>query len=172
MMQFGHNDDWVINDNSRARGTIKGVGDESQEIDNMLTKKHEIVYSYGWYLRKFIADAKAKGATPVVCSLIPRKIWKDHKIVRNSDDYGKWAAEVAKSQNVAFIDLNNIIAAQYDVLGEEKVEPLFADPHTHTSLAGAQLNAEIVIKGLKALKKNPLSKFFSAKGKKVEKLRK
>ncbi len=172
MMQFGHNDDWVINDNSRARGTIKGTGEESQEIDNMLTKKHEIVYSYGWYLRKFIADAKAKGATPIVCSLIPRKIWKDHKIVRNSDDYGKWASETAKSQNVAFIDLNNIIAAQYNVLGEEKVEPLFADPHTHTSLAGAQLNAESVIKGLKALKKDPLSKFFSAKGKNVEKPRK
>ena len=68
MMQFGHNDDGAINDNSRARGTIKGTGNESQEIDNILTKKHETVYSFGWYLRKFIADARAKGATPIVCS--------------------------------------------------------------------------------------------------------
>ncbi len=169
MMQFGHNDDGAINDNSRARGTIKGTGNESQEIDNILTKKHEVVYSYGRYLGKFIADAKAKGATPMVCSLIPRKIWKNKKIVRNSNDYGKWAGDVAASEKLAFIDLNNIIADQYDKMGEEKVEPMFADPHTHTSLAGAQLNAESVIKGLKMLKKDPLERYFSAKGKSVHK---
>src|SRR5581483_10165911 len=37
IMQFGHNDSSPINDNSRARGTLKGNGDETQEIDNMLT---------------------------------------------------------------------------------------------------------------------------------------
>ena len=169
MMQFGHNDNGAINDDSRARGTIKGTGEETQEIDNILTKKHEVVHSYGWYLRKFITDAKAKGAAPIVCSLIPRKTWKDHKIVRNSEDYGKWAADVAKSENVAFIDLNNMIAAKYDQLGEEKVEPMFADPHTHTSRAGAELNAEIVVQGLKMLKKDPLSRYFSKQGKKVKK---
>ena len=169
MMQFGHNDDGAINDNSRARGTIKGTGSESQEIDNILTKKHETVYTYGWYLRKFISDARAKGATPILCSLIPRKIWKDKKIVRNSADYGKWAAEVAASEKMPFIDLNNLIAAEYDKMGEEKVEPMFADPHTHTSLVGAQMNAEIVVRGLKMLKKDPLDKYFSTKGKKVKK---
>ncbi len=169
MMQFGHNDDGAVNDNSRARGTIKGTGEEMQEIDNILTKQHEIVHSYGWYLRKFIADAKAKGATPIVCSLIPRKTWKDSKIVRNTANYQKWAADVARSEKVDLIDLNNIIADQYDAMGEEKVEPMFADPHTHTSLVGSQLNAESVIKGLKALKKNPLGRYFSTKGKSVHK---
>jgi hypothetical protein len=46
-----------------------------------------VVHSYGWYLRKFIADAKARGATPIVCSPIPRKIWKDGKIARSADSY-------------------------------------------------------------------------------------
>jgi lysophospholipase L1-like esterase len=169
IMQFGHNDSGALNDDSRARGTIKGTGEETEEIDNILTKKHEVVHSYGWYLRKFIADAKAKGATAIVCSLIPRKIWKDGHVVRNSADYAKWAAEVARSENVAFIDLNEIIARKYDELGQEKVEPLFADPHTHTSLAGAELNAASVVAGLKALKKNPLAKYFSAKAKEVSK---
>jgi len=169
MMQFGHNDGGEVNDNSRARASLKGTGNESQEIDNILTKKHEVVYSYGWYLRKFIADARAKGATPILCSLIPRKIWKDKKIVRNSSDYGKWAADVAAAENVLFIDLNNVIADEYDKMGEEKVEPMFADPHTHTSLVGAQLNAEIVVRGLKMLKKDPLEKYFSPKGKQVHK---
>ena len=159
LMQFGHNDGGAINDDSRARGSIKGLGDESQEIDNLLTKKHETVHSYGWYLRKFIADTKAKGATPIVCSPVPRKTWKDGKIVR-SNDYAKWAAAVAKSEKVGFIDLHEIIARRYDELGAEKVEPLFADPHTHTSLAGADLNAACVVEGLRALPDAPLNKFL------------
>ena len=64
----------------------RGVGDETQEIDNPITKQHEMVHTFGWYLRKYVADTHAKGATPIVCSLIPRKIWKDGKIVRNTDD--------------------------------------------------------------------------------------
>jgi lysophospholipase L1-like esterase len=164
MMQFGHNDGGAINDTSRARGTLKGTGNETEEVDNLLTKEHEVVHSFGWYLRRFIADTRAKGATPIVCSMIPRKIWKDGKITRNAPDYGGWAADVARTEGVAFVDLNEIIARRYDEMGPDKVDPLFADEHTHTTLAGAELNAECVIAGLKGLKENPLSAFFSAKG--------
>ena len=160
MMQFGHNDGGAINDASRARASLKGVGDESEEIDNQLTKQHEVVRTFGWYLRKFIADTKAKGATPIVCSLIPRKIWKDGKIARNKENYAGWAAEVAKKEGVAFVDLNEIIARRYDELGPEKVEPLFADEYTHTSMAGAEMNAASVVAGLKGLKDNPLAPYL------------
>ena len=161
LIQFGHNDGGPVNDNSRARGTIKGVGEETEEIDNLLTKKHEVVHSYGWYLRKYIADTKAKGATPVICSPVPRKIWKEGRIVR--DQYARWAEEVAKAEKVGFINLNEIIARQYEAMGAEKVEPLFADEHTHTTLAGAELNAASVISGLKSLKPDPLASYYSAK---------
>ena len=160
LMQFGHNDGGPLDDAARARGTINGTGEETKEIDNPITKQHEIVHTYGWYLRQFIADAKAKGATPIVCSLVPRKIWKDGKIVRNSDTYGKWAAEVAAQEKVGLVDLNEIIAREYDALGAEKVEPLFGDEHTHTSRAGAELNADCVIEGLKGLGKNPLGAYL------------
>jgi rhamnogalacturonan acetylesterase len=40
---------------------------------------------------------------------------------------------------------------------------MFADPHTHTSAAGAELNARCVIAGLKGLKANPLANYFSAR---------
>ena len=155
LMQFGHNDSAPFDDPARARGTIKGTGEETQEIDNPITRKREVVHSFGGYLRKYITDAKAKGATPIVCSLVPRKIWKDGKIVRNSDSYQKWAADVAAQEGVGYIDLNERIAAKYDALGAEKVEPLFGDEHTHTSRAGAELNADTVVEGLKALKPNP-----------------
>src|SRR5271166_3233305 len=39
IIQFGHNDAGAINDNFRARASIPGVGEETQEIDNMLTHK-------------------------------------------------------------------------------------------------------------------------------------
>jgi lysophospholipase L1-like esterase len=166
LIQFGHNDGGPINDDSRARGTIKGVGEETEEIDNLLTKKHEVVHSYGWYLRKYVADARAKGATPVICSPIPRKIWKEGRIAR--DQYARWAEGVAKAEKVGFIDLNEIIARQYEAMGAEKVEPLFADEHTHTTLAGAELNAAAVISGLKALRPDPLASYYSAKASAVE----
>lgn len=161
VFQFGHNDSGPLDDTSRARGTLPGIGDETKEIDNPITKKHEVVHTYGWYMRKYVADTLAKGATPIICSPIPRKIWQDGKVVRNRDNYGGWAEQVAKQEGVAFIDLNALIADRYDALGEAAVEPLFADPHTHTSRAGAELNAQCVVEGLKALPGNPLAHDFS-----------
>lgn len=168
IMQFGHNDPGPLDDNQRARGSLRGTGEETREIDNPITKKHEVVHAFGWYLRKYIADAKEKGATPIVCSLVPRKIWKEGKIVRSAD-YAKWSAEVAQAQSVPFLDLNEIIARRYDALGQEKVEPLFGDEHTHTSPAGAELNAECVVAALRSLKENPLAPYLSDKGRSVTK---
>ena len=160
MMQFGHNDSGPLDDPARARGTLPGAGDESREIDNPITKQHETVHTYGWYLRKFIEDARAKGATPIMCTLIPRKTWKDGKIVRDASTYAGWARQVAAAEHTPLIDLNENIALRYDALGPEKVEPLFGDPHTHTSRAGAELNAEIVVAGLKALTPNPVAQYL------------
>ena len=160
IIQFGHNDSGALDDPARARGTIRGVGEETREIDNPITKQREVVHSYGWYLRKYVADTKARGATPIICSLVPRKIWKNGKIVRNSEDYQVWAREVATAEMVGFVDLNEMIARRYDALGPEKVDALFADEHTHTSRTGAELNAAVVLDGLKALKANPVRRFF------------
>jgi rhamnogalacturonan acetylesterase len=164
MMQFGHNDSSPINDRQRARGTIKGAGDETQEIDNLLTGKHEVVHTYGWYIRKFITDAKAKGATAIVCSPIPRDNWREGKVARASNDYAKWAAEAAQAQGAFFLDLNAIIADHYDKLGQEHVSGVFFAPteHTHTGAAGAQFNAQCVVEGLKALGGCPLAIYLRA----------
>ncbi|OIQ94999.1 putative rhamnogalacturonan acetylesterase YesY [mine drainage metagenome] len=160
LMQFGHNDAGPLNDTSRARGTIRGVGDESEAIDNLLTKKHEVVHTYGWYLRKYIREAKAMGVTPIVCSQIPRMIWKDGKIVRSDNSYSGWAREVAQQEGVAFIPLNELIAERYDAMGPEKVLTMFGDPHTHTSLIGARLNASIVAGVLAKLPGDPFAPYL------------
>jgi lysophospholipase L1-like esterase len=173
LMQFGHNDgspinEAVLNSGARSRGTIKGIGDETQEITNIITKKFEVVHSFGWYEKQFIIEARAKGATPMVCSLIPRNSWRDGKAARNADDYAGWAGQAAKAENAPFIDINEIIAREYDKLGQEKVNALFiAGAGPHTSLAGAQTNAVCVVAGIKGLKDNPLTAFLSEAGRGV-----
>ena len=150
-----------------GRGSLPGIGEETLDVENPERHTHEIVHTFGWYLRKYVNDTRAKGATPILCSLVPRKLWQDGKIVRNTSTYAGWAREVAAQEHVGFVDLNEIIAQRYDALGPAAVDPLFGDPHTHTTLAGAKLNAECVVAGLKALPKDPLAAYFSAKGKAI-----
>ena len=156
IMQFGHNDAGPLDDTARARGTIRGIGDESKEIFNPKTNKQEVVYTYGWYMRKYIRDAKAKGAVPIVCSPIPRNDWKEGKVARSTESYAKWAREVAQQEGAAFIDLNELVAKKYEEMGAENVKPFFPADHTHTNIDGAKLNAEIVTEALKGLQLNGL----------------
>lgn len=82
IMQFGHNDDWAINDTLRARGTIKGIGEEKEEIDNVITKKHEVVHTFGWYMRKYVTETQQKGATAIICSRVPGNSFENGKLIR------------------------------------------------------------------------------------------
>lgn len=152
LMQFGHNDASPLDDTARARGTIKGIGDESKDIYNPIRKVNETVYTYGYYMRKYVNEAKAKGAIPIICSPVPRNNFKDGKVKRGNTDYGLWAKQVADQTGTLFIDLNALIADAYDALGAEAVKAFFPKDHTHTNLEGAKLNAEKVTAGIKSLK--------------------
>jgi rhamnogalacturonan acetylesterase len=161
MMQFGHNDGSPLDDTARARGTIKGIGSESKETYNPIKKKQEVVYTYGWYLRKFINDIKAKGATPIVCSPIPRNPVKDNNVILSNDSYAKWSEEVAKAEKVDFIPLNQLIKDNYSASTAAVVKTYFTEKdHTHTNEAGAKLNAALVVEGLKGLKVSRLTKYL------------
>lgn len=160
LIQFGHNDNGPINDTIRARGTFKGIGEETEEIDNLLTHKHETVHSYGWYIRKLVQDAKSKGAIPIVFSPIPRNDWKDGKILRNNQSYGLWAKQIAEQEKVTFIDLNKHMSNELDKIGQEKVMGtyFYERDHTHTSAKGAVLSASVIASELKK-SSNSLKKY-------------
>lgn len=160
IMQFGHNDDGPLDDTARARGTIRGIGKESKEIYNPIRKINETVYTYGYYMRKYIADTKAAGAIPIVCSPIPRNNFKDGKVKRNDKDYGLWAKQVAAQSGTFFIDLNSLISDGYDKMGAEEVGKYFPKDHTHTNGEEASYNAEKVVEGIKSLKKCKLKSFL------------
>lgn len=165
LMQFGHNDGGEMFIGDRPRASIKGNGEETKEGVVEATGKSETVHSYGWYVRKFIADVRAKEATPIVCSLIPRNRWQDGKVIRAGNDYAKWAEEAAKQGGTAFINLNELVAARYEQFGERHVgEQFFTKTDwTHTTLAGAKLNAECIAQGISQLEEVGLSKYLKPK---------
>ncbi len=152
IMQFGHNDAGPLDDTSRARGTIKGIGEDSADIYNPIRKMREVVHTYGWYMRKYVREAKEKGATPIICSPIPRNDWKNGKVLRSTDSYALWAKQIAEQEGAYFINLNDLVALKYEAIGAEAVKAFFPADHTHTNTEGAAVNAAIVIDELKKIK--------------------
>ena len=180
LIQFGHNDIGAI-DKPKYRAAIASANDtchvyrmqaakEDLAKQNVIDQKlksnaqvgsYEVVYSFGWYLKKFIQDVREKGATPILVSLTPRNEWTDGKIERRNDTYGKWYREVAKETGVEFVDLHNITADFLDKKcgKKEKAMKYFNHDHTHTSLLGAKMNAQSIAKGLRA-NNSPLAKYL------------
>ena len=175
-IQFGHNDICPITD-QKARGVIPGTKDTLHvyKLDN---GTYEVVYSFGWYLKKFIDDVREKGATPILVSLTPRNEWPGGKVERRDDSYGKWYREVVEETGVEFVDMHNISAdfldkkfavkklsddkekAKAEVAKiKEKAGAYFKKDHTHASKIGAQMNAQSMAKGLRA-NKSELAKYL------------
>ena len=76
--------------------------------------------------------------------------------IARSTDYAPWAASVANTARVPFVDLNALVAARYDALGVDGVAHLCPSDNTHTNRAGAETIATVVIEGLSALRPNPV----------------
>ena len=151
-IQFGHNDIGGI-DKEKERGVIPGVADTCHVYKSAKDGTYELVYSFGWYLKKFIDDVREKGATPILVSLTPRNEWSNGKIERRNDSYGKWYRDVVSQTGVEFVDLHNIMADYLDKKcgSKAKADKYYNHDHTHSSLMGAKTNANNIAKGLKAI---------------------
>ena len=175
-IQFGHNDICPITD-AKARGVIPGAKD-TLHVYKMDDGTYEVVYSFGWYLKKMIDDVREKGATPILVSLTPRNEWPNGRIERRDDSYGKWYHEVVEETGVEFIDMHNISADALDKMfavkklpknkekAKQKVERIkqkagvyFKQDHTHASKIGAELNAQSFAKGLRQ-NDSPLAEYL------------
>jgi len=112
------------------------------------------VHTYGWYMRKYIADTRAKHVTPILLSLTIRNIWtegpdgKPH--IERDMGYDGYIQQLAAEQNLLFVDMANVEAARLEAAGPEKAALLFPKDHTHTSAEGAELNAQSVALALHA----------------------
>lgn len=162
LIQFGHNDVGRYDDPAaKGRPSLHGSGDETAEITKADGIK-ETVHTFGWYLRKYGSDARAKGATVIFCSMVPHKDWKGGTIQRGErDTFVQWTADAAKATGARFVDLNESIARGYEKLGQPAVEGFFGDKRTHYNTVGAKYSAAAVVSGLKVLKPDPLAAFYS-----------
>lgn len=159
LLQMGHNDGGSL-DGPKARGSLKGLGDETKDV--MLPDGHtETVHTYGWYMRKYIADTRAKKATPILLSLTIRNIWKDGKIERDMG-YDAELKQLAAEQHVAYVDMGTVEADRLEATGQEQTALLFPKDHTHTSAEGAELNAQSVAIALRNAH-SPLATYLKPK---------
>lgn len=166
LIQFGHNDIGGIKD-GKERGVIASAKDSCAVYRMESSGIYQVIYSYGWYLKKMIRDTQEKGAIPVLLSLTPRNEWHEGNghsrgfiypvkektgksyIERRNETYGSWCRTVARETGCEFVDIHNITANALDKMGPKKAASYFKNDHTHTSLKGAQLNAQSLAKGLR-----------------------
>lgn len=154
LIQFGHNDAGPIN-TGKERAELRGAGSESKVFKMQSTGRYQVVYTFGWYMRKFIMDAREKGAFPVLITHTPRNKFDNGLIESNADSFGAWTKEVAEATGVPCIDLNSLAGRTLQQIADEeglkKVNAHFKRDHTHSSLLGARLNASIVAGELKGI---------------------
>lgn len=173
LLQWGHNDGGgPLGPNFKARGEGKGIGEESAEIPVTMSyttgplagKTTETVHTYGWYNLKYIADARAKGATPHLLTVTVRNIWpvgpdgKPH--IERDMGYRDYDFQIAAAEHVPLIDMATIAADKFEMLGVQTTALLFPIDHTHTSPVGAEMNAASVVTALKNAN-SPLVQFLA-----------
>lgn len=152
LIQMGHNDGGAL-DGPKPRGTIKGLGEESKDV-TLLDGNKETVHTYGWYMRKYITDARAKHATPILLTLTIRSIWTTDAggapHIERDMGYDAAIRELASEQQVLLVDMADYEADCLEAAGAEMTAKFFPLDHTHTSAEGAELNAQIFVRALRA----------------------
>jgi lysophospholipase L1-like esterase len=162
LLQMGHNDGGDL-DGAKPRGSLKGLGEETKDV-TLLDGQVETVHTYGWYIRKYIADARAKSATLILLSLTIRNIWNDapdgKPHIERDMGYDAELRKIAADQNAAFVDMATVEADRLEAAGPEKTALLFPIDHTHTSAEGAERSAESVAIALRQAH-SPLAEYLA-----------
>jgi hypothetical protein len=82
--------------------------------------------SYKEQLKLYIAEARRKGATPVLVTSMPRRHFgADGKIANSLGDYPQAVRQTAAEEGVTLIDLNAAATAFFEALGPETSKRAF-----------------------------------------------
>jgi lysophospholipase L1-like esterase len=110
--------------------------------------------TYRAYLRAYIAEARRRGATPILVTSPERGNFDDSgRIVPSHGEYPDAVRAVAREESVALIDLYAMSKAFYETLGPQRVANAFSDggkDRTHHSNYGAYELARMVVSGIRA----------------------
>jgi rhamnogalacturonan acetylesterase len=146
---MGPNDYTPLDDTNRARGTIQGVGAETKEIFNPVTKRPETVHTNGWYMRKYVTEAHAKGMTAIICSPVPHL---PSQLVQSGaaekNDCVGWSAQVAASQNAFFINLNQLVMGHYAGMTPNQLRTFYFTDPVHSSFTGGGVKRGLGYRGV------------------------
>lgn len=173
LIQFAHNDEKSNGcDGDELKAYDQSIGDEAKAnaCDYRGTTASG---TYKDYLRKYVEETRALGATPVLVGAICRKYFDGSTIRRNGRhdlgdkfdkieggklttgnkvaaddhtyDYPYQMQEVAKELGVQYLDLTTATKELYESYGDAKANALLFDGNgsTHTSAMGATLIARL-----------------------------
>jgi lysophospholipase L1-like esterase len=139
LIQFGHND-------------MPGKGPE-RETDPETT--------YAANMRRYIQEARAAGARPVIVTSLSRRNYKDGKLVEDLTAYVLAARRVAGEEDVPLIDLNATSVKLLKSMTQDQADKFDAESHpdatskgpdrTHLNPAGAAVFARMVADDLAKL---------------------
>jgi lysophospholipase L1-like esterase len=119
--------------------------------------------SYKDFLKRMVAAAREKGATPVLITPVNRLTFDaDGKITNSLGDFPEAVRQEAKEEHVALIDLNAMSKPFYEALGPVESHKAFAGKDTtHHSYYGSYELAKCIVQGIKD-EKLPLASHITA----------
>ncbi len=162
VISFGHNDGGSL---WEKRSTLSGTSATETMVVTNEKGVQETIYTFGQYMRMYIDDVVALGATPILCSRTPRGGFSNGKLSIDTK-YRQWGMTVAKEKGVAFIDQEGVANEMYNRFGEWKTTQFYQDyakkAHgtLHTSLLGAWHMAYCAALAIAADETNPLHPFL------------
>lgn len=173
LIQFAHNDEKNDGmDGDEVKAYYESIGDQAK-ADATDYRGTTASGTYKEYLRKYVEETRALGATPVLVGAICRKYFTGSTIRRNGrhdlgDDFSLLTASGIKEGNkvgeddhtydypyqmrlaademgVSYIDLTTATKELYESYGDAKANELLfdGDGSTHTSAMGATLIARL-----------------------------
>lgn len=139
-VQFGHNDE-------KEKG--EGVG---------------AMTTYRADLKKYVAEIRAKGGSPVLVTSMQRRRFEGDRLVDTHGDYPKAVREVAAEDKVPLIDLQRSSNTLFNALGPATSEKAFVhypansfpgqdkalSDNTHFNTYGGWLLAKCMVEGIRA----------------------
>lgn len=130
LVQFGHND---------QKDKTPGAGAQT---------------TYAAFLEQVVAEARRRGATPVLVTPVSRRSFGDSgkaaTIVSNLGEFPDAVRRVAAEQKVPLVDLNAMSRTFYEAMGPEKSKAAFAPgDNTHHDNYGSYELAKCVVEGLR-----------------------
>lgn len=142
-VEFGHND-------QKQKGPGKGA-----------------YYSFAYYIKMYIDEARDKGAIPVIVTPTRRRRFdKNGKIMDTHGDFPKALREIAARENVPVIDLQDMTKTMVEAYGEEESKHVYMycpantypnqaremKDNSHFGVFGAYEIAKCVAEGVKEAK--------------------